>query len=384
LKIFKYIFFSILITGYLFADISKKLPENVEMAIDEIITAGEINTNSITSSKNLKVLADFIISSANDEKIWQLKSRRDACGAALIRSYEIPFDKVLKMNLAAKIPDAALFYNVLRFSKKINLSPECKKNFVNTSKRLNSNEVFETSYLSFEGITPNLQSGAYYSYTNLRTITRANISGTEMLVSISDMLGPSDYSMRGISVGPVEDGVFYYSQKPGMNMTGVTWLKSQMYISSTIAVYLETPDNKTAVAMFSWQSAGWRGMNVVKNYHIYSVLLDTFKTFQKVFGNPNVSSEKILEIIENVSNMSQKEKNKLYKKYCEYVKEWGNKKPKGLNPFRKSAIKKIFSEKSLDNMKQEYKDIIIVQEFVRSLIGKPTWSAQNPLKIADK
>ena len=384
MKYLKYIFFSIFLTGGLFAGVNKKLPENVETAIGEIISAGKINTNAIASEKNLKILSEFIISSANDGNVWQVKPRRGANGAALIKAYKIPVEKVLKMSLAAEIPDAALFYNVLRYSKKINLSPECKKFFVNASKGLSTNEIIESSYLSVEGITPNIQSGAYYSYTNLRTITRANINGAELFISISDMIGPSVFSMRGVSVGPVEDGVFYYSQKPGMNMTGVTWLKSQMYLSSTIAVYLETPDNGTAVAMFSWQSAGWRGMNVVKNYHIYTVLQDTFKTFSGVLGSEKVNLRNVLDIIEKVNKMPRKEKEDLYKKYCDYIRMWKNKRPNGLNPFRKSAIAKIFNEKSLKNMSRENKDILIIQEFIRVLIGKPTWSVTLPLKIARK
>jgi len=382
LKIFKYIILSLFLTCGLFAGVNKKLPENVETAIDEIISAGKTNTNTVASEKNLKILSDFIISSANDGNVWQVKPRRGANGAALIKAYKIPVEIVLKMNLAAEIPDATLFYNVLRYSKKIDLSPECKKFFVNASKRLNTNEIIETSYLSVEGITPNIQSGAYYSYTNLRTVTRANINGAELFVSISDMIGPSGFSMRGVSVGPVEDGVFYYSQKPGMNMTGVTWLKSQMYLSSTIAVYLETPDNGTVVAMFSWQSAGWKGVNVVKNYHIYTVLQDTFQTFSGVIGSEKVNYKNVMNIIEKVNNMPRREKNRLYKKYCDYVRKWKNKKPNGLNPFRKSAIAKIFNEKSLENMNWENRDILIVQEFIRALIDKPTWSVTLPLKIA--
>ena len=387
-KIIKKTIVSILFTGSLFTGvvngIEKKLPEKVEIAIDDIITAGKIDTKDIASDKNIKILYDFIVSSANDGILWKTKPRRGANGAILIKSYEIPFEKVLKINLDADLPDAAFFYNVLRYSKKISVSPECKKFFTKTSKRLNTNEVLESSYLSIEGIAPNIQSGAYYTYTNLRTITRANINGTEIQISISDMIGPSTFSMRGISVGPVEDGVFYYSQKPGMNMTGVTWIKSQMYISSTIAVYLEMPDKRTAVAMISWQSAGWKGMNIIKSYHIYTVLQDTFKTFGTVFGNTKVNSKNTRDIVRKVKNMSEKEKQRLYEKYCNYVKKWCFKKPNGLNPFRKSAIAKIFNEKSLINMKQDYIDILIVQESVRALIDEPTWSAKSPVKIVKK
>ncbi len=361
--------------------IEKNLPEKVEIALGDIITSGKIDTKDIASDKNIQIIYDFIVSAASDGNLWKMKPRRKANGAMLIKSYEIPFEKVLGINLDAELPDAAFFYGVLRYSKKINVSPECKKFFTKTSKRLSTNEVLESSYLSTESITPNIQSGAYYTYTNTRTVTRANINGTEMQISISDMIGSSTFSMRGISVGPIKDGVFYYSQKPGMNMPGVTWIKSQMYISSTITVYLEMPDKKTAVAMFSWQSAGWKGMNIIKSYHIYTVLEDTFKTFGNVFGNNKINSKRARDIVRKVKKMNSKEKNALYEKYCNYVKEWCYKKPAGLNRFKKSTIAKIFNEKSLTNMKQDYIDILIVQEAIRTLIGEPTWSAKSPLKI---
>ena len=385
MKNFKYIIVSILFTAGLFTGvvngIEKKLPEKVEIAIDDIITAGKIDTKDIASDKNIQILYEFIVSAADDGNLWKMKPRRKANGAIIIKSYEIPFEKVLGINLDTELPDAAFFYGVLRHSKKINLSPECEKFFSKTSKRLNTNEVLESSYLSTESITPNIQSGAYYTYTNTRTITRANINGTEMQISISDMIGPSTFSMRGITVGPIEDGVFYYSQKPGMNMPGVTWIKSQMYISSTVTIYLEIPDKKTAVAMFSWQSAGWKGVNIIKSHHIYTVLEDTFKTFGNVFGNAKVNSKKARDIVRKVKNMSSKEKKVIYEKYCDYVKKWCYKKPSGLNRFKKSTITKIFNEKSLANMKQDYIDILIIQEAIRTLIGEPTWSAKSMLKI---
>ncbi|MCK5851618.1 hypothetical protein KAH27_01200 [bacterium] len=384
-KIIKKTIVSILFTAGLFTGVAngieKKLPEKVEIALGDIITSGKIDTKDIASEKNIQILYDFIVSAANDGNLWKMKPRRKANGAVLIKSYEIPFEKVLGINLDSELPDAAFFYGVLRHSKKINLSPECKKFFTKTSKRLSTNEVLESSYLSTESITPNIQSGAYYTYTNTRTVTRANVNGTEMQISISDMIGPSTFSMRGIPVGPVGDGVFYYSEKPGMNMTGVTWIKSQMYISSTITVYLETPDKRTAVAMFSWQSAGWKGMNIIKSYHIYTVLEDTFKTFGNVFGNNKVNSKKARDIVRKVKNMNSKEKNAIFEKYCDYVKKWGYKKPTGLNRFKKSTFTKIFDEKSLTNMKQDYIDILIIQEAIRTLIGEPTWSTESMLKI---
>jgi len=162
-------------------------------------------------------------------------------------------------------------------------------------------------------------------------------------------------------------------------MPGVTWAKSQMYISSTLTIYLQTPDGKTAVAMFSWQRAGWKGMNIIKSHHIYTVLQNTLSAFNNVFGNPKTNTESVGDIIKKVNNMSRAEKNNYYKEYCNYVKKWKDIKPKGLSPFRKSAIAKIFNEKSLEDIKQEYKDILIIQEFIRVLIGKPTWSAMPML-----
>ena len=358
----------------------KKLPQNFEAAINEIIDSANPKTNITISAETLKVISDFVIKNANDGKAWLPKERREAKGAALINSYNIPFDKTLEINLAADVPDAALFYKVLRYSKKINLSQQTKKFFIECAKRFPTNKIAKTSYYSIESITPNIQSGAYYSYTNLRAITRANINGIEMLVSISDMIAPSDFSMRGAPVGPVEDGLFYYSQRPGLNLPGVSWAKSQMYLSSTLVVYLETPEKNTAVAMVSWQRAGWKGMNIIKSHHIYSVLQDTLSAFNSVFGNKNVTLKNIHYILNKVNKMNAKNKNNLYSKYRAYVMKWLDIKPKGLNPFRKSVLAKVFNDKSLDNMKNDFIDILIVQEYVRELIGKPTWSVTPPLK----
>ena len=194
------------------------------------------------------------------------------------------------------------------------------------------------------------------------------------MLSLANMISPSDYSMRGAPVGPIDDGVFYYSKRIGINLLGVSWAKSQMYYSKTLAVYLETPEKKTAVAMISWQGAGWKG------HHIYNVLQDSLNAFDKIFGNPNVSLDSVTKIIDKVKNMKSTQKEKLYIKYKNYVEKWRAEKPKGINPFRKSLIDKIFNNNSFDNMSQYNINMLIIQEYVRNLIGKPTWSITPPIK----
>ena len=93
----------------------KHLPPKIEEAIDDVIDAAEINNKSIVSENNLKILSKFVIDKANGGSAWMLKPRRDANGAALIKFYDIPINNVLKISLATNIPDAALFYNVLRY-----------------------------------------------------------------------------------------------------------------------------------------------------------------------------------------------------------------------------------------------------------------------------
>jgi len=82
------------------------------------------------------------------------------------------------------------------------------------------------------------------------------------------MQSPSSYSKRGIPVGPPEDALFYFSDKEGVNLTGLKWVKSQMYVSRTISIYVKAPKNQTAVMIFSWLAAGWNQINISKTYQI--------------------------------------------------------------------------------------------------------------------
>lgn len=386
----RYFFIATIIAGSLSAGLMKnfglgkpkftKLPDEIQKAVDNILIYQTKKSNSFVKINDLKILSKFIINNQNSGKAWLPKPLDKTAGAAIIDSFNIPFDKVLKINLATNIPDAALFFNMLRYSKKFNLSPQTIEFFKIGSNRLPTNKIIHSSYYSIESITPNIQSGAYYTYTNIRTITRANINGTEIMLSLANMIPPSDFSMRGAPVGPVEDGVFYYSKRLGLNLPGVSWAKSQMYCSKTLAVYLETPDKKTAVTMISWQSAGWKGVNIIKSHHIYSVLQDSLKAFDKIFGNPSISLNSVTKIINKVKNMTPVQKKELYVKYKNYVEKWRAEKPKGFNPFRKSLIDKIFNDNSFDNMSQNNINMLIIQEYVRNLIGKPTWSITPPIK----
>jgi len=353
------------------------IPEKVERTATRVFAFTE-NGNPALTVKELKPLVDFVIAECDSDKAWRPKSRWDADGAAIMATCAAPIRKLIQVSLATNIPDAALFYRVLRYSAIVEMSDAPPSFFACTYSPLETNALARAQYVCIETTTPNQQSGACYSYTNTRTLVRANIDGRDVLVSVSDMHEPSTYSTRGVPLGPPQDGIYYYSEKLGINLPGVTWALSQMYVSKTLVIYVELPDNRTAVAMFSWLRAGWKGLNIANDRQIYEVLKSVVEALQTSTHNPRVTRENVARIVGDVAGMSKADVDKLYRKYCDYVKAWRDKKRSGLMRFRKSMLSKLYNDESLDKMPNRYRRALIMQERVRSLMGNPTWSAKAP------
>lgn len=363
------------------------LPEKSEDALTHL-HAFMTGQETSLCFRTLSPFITHIAENAKEETPWRLRTRWNANGAAAFAHIPQPKWPSMRRNFHAEIPDYTLFYSTLRYSTITDTSTFAHAIETVIDAQPCTNHYLFAQYGATEATTPNLQSGACYSYTNTRTVLHANIAGTNVLFSLSSMDDISTPSERGAVVGPPEDDLFYYSKQRGINIRGLTWVESRMYVSKSLVVYIDLPDGTTGVGMFSWVNAGWSDINVTLYFHIYTVLKDAIKTLNNTVWNPALDTKKLSRVLQTIEQLPSEKVNMLYAAYCAYVEEqYEEAKPTGL--FRRArvwenapALVTLFDQDELAQMPDNYRRALIAQEYVRSLVHRHTWSTPDMFSFA--
>jgi hypothetical protein len=145
--------------------------------------------------------------------------------------------------------------------------------------------------------TPDMFSGGYYRYDLHRTLILFTNGPRRSVISISKQADVSDVGRKGYIVGNDEDWNYFYSGEPGLNVTGLGWVKSYMYDSAGISVYTEAGPEQAVVrtANFKWLRAGWSNINMVQNDHIYQGMLRFARALREVMESPRLPAVKVFE-----------------------------------------------------------------------------------------
>jgi hypothetical protein len=149
--------------------------------------------------------------------------------------------------------------------------------------------------------TPDLFSGAYYTYDLDRTIILLRWQGKNVMLSLSKQRDRSDVGKKGAVLGPDEHWNYLYTGQPGLSRAGLGWVDSYMYDSFSVTAYVETDPDRPRVrcGIFKWIRAGWAGINMVQTRHIYRGLVRFAEAFKPIVEAPQLSD------VENVVRQFQ-------------------------------------------------------------------------------
>jgi hypothetical protein len=144
--------------------------------------------------------------------------------------------------------------------------------------------------LEFVENTPDVFSGAYYSYHLYRTLILYEANHRKVIISISKQKGKSDVGKKGYVLGSDDNWDYFYSGKPGLTMPGLGWVRSHMYDSYGINIYYETDPRAPLLrcAAFKWIRAGWSNINAVKKHHIHNGIKRFAKSFKQIMEHPSL------------------------------------------------------------------------------------------------
>ncbi|MGB5423297.1 MAG: hypothetical protein WBN03_14135, partial [Desulfobacterales bacterium] len=122
--------------------------------------------------------------------------------------------------------------------------------------------------------SPDQHSGAYFEYDLYRTLILMKHEGRPVFICLSRQKGVSDVGKKGVIIGADDNWDYLYTGHAGVSYAGLGLVKSYMYDSYSVSIYIETDDALPTVrfGVFKWLRAGWAGINLARPPHIFSGL----------------------------------------------------------------------------------------------------------------
>ena len=224
--------------------------------------------------------------------------------------------------------------------------------------------------LEFVENTPDIVSGAYYSYHLYRALVIFKFKNRKVVLSISKQKGISDVGKKGYVLGSDDNWDYFYSGKPGLTVPGLGWVRSYMYDSSGINVYYEIDPYAPLLrcATFKWLRAGWSKINAVKNHHIHNGMKRFEKSFKEIMEYPalpgiNAFSDAYSKI-KALSDNELREGIKIYLENLENRYGHDYRPPRAWSP-------KVFKDKSpWFQMSTEAMQSVLMMEYMKYALGK--------------
>jgi hypothetical protein len=220
--------------------------------------------------------------------------------------------------------------------------------------------------------TPDLFTGGYYRYNLHRTLILFTSGPRRTVISISKQADVSDVGRKGYIVGKDEDWTYFYSGQPGLNVTGLGWVKSYMYDSAGISVYTEAGQDSMLVrtANIKWLRAGWSNINMVQNDHIYQGMVRFARAFKEVLESPRLPAVKTFERdCLNIAGLSDAAMRDKLKSYRQRLAARGEKLNGGAH---KNLPDAFWSESYWEGLSREEIQSLLVLETLKGYLGKPS------------
>ncbi|MGD8880640.1 MAG: hypothetical protein PVI82_02040 [Desulfobacterales bacterium] len=218
--------------------------------------------------------------------------------------------------------------------------------------------------------TPDIVSGAYYSYHLYRTLIVFKFKNRKAIISISKQKDRSDVGKKGYVLGVDDNWDYFYSGKPGLTVPGLGWVRSFMYDSSGINIYYEIDPYAPLVrcGTFKWLRAGWSKINAVKNYHIHNGMKRFAKSFKAILEYPSLPGiNAFSEAFSKIKTMSE---NELREGMKIYLNDLENRYGHDYRPPR-AWSPKIFKDKSpWFQMSMEAMQSALMMEYLKHATGK--------------
>lgn len=271
----------------------EKVDVSPEMAqaLDEAIKAAL--AGSTPSQNCLDTIAAFCLFNGMGTGSRILPERAEGAGVFYHKPLPFSLSDLMAYALNPAVPGEALYPNSVRRNVWRKQSPVLTGGAELAKSALPPEKTLFTFGREYEEVTPDTNSGSYYSYDLQRLFALSALPAGDgpgqgkkgtVLFMFSAQPERSDIGMKGAVLGPDADWNYVYTGVQGSTLPMVGWAETHIYSAATINVWVEESGKLTLYAL-KWIKAGWSGMNVVKTEHINAGIDRYVDGLVQVFGS---------------------------------------------------------------------------------------------------
>lgn len=215
-------------------------------------------------------------------------------------------------------------------------------------------------------ITPDTNSGTYFSYDMERTFILFSHKGRKVMISLSNQKDKSAVGKKGLILGPDQNWDYVYTGERGVNRLGLGWVRSHIYHSNNIIIFYEDEPDGGSVrcAVFNWIKAGWAGLNMVNNQHIYNGMIRFATDFKGIIENSTLPAPE--ELARRLARFKQMPTEELRKRTRLYLKQLEQR----YADSEKQLARLLADPDYVNDLQRKEMVSLLVREYTKVLIGR--------------
>lgn len=299
--------------------VEAKLPDSLTPSILYLIEFVNNSNQEPFDGGRISPLLDFVAGTNPANTLYSARINIGSPSAYSEFDVDRSFSDLLKYAFHPDIPAVATAPSSMRLTRWSQLTPTQRTGLSLLDVIAKSDGPHILRGLELIENTPDTNSGAYYKYEMDRVLVLFKHRGRSVLISISKQKGLSAVGKKGYVLGSDDDWDYYYSGETGITLTGLGWVRSYMYDSNGINIYLEAEPgaHRVRCAALRWIRAGWSKINMVQPKHIYDGLLRYQSAFKKIIEYPDLPTADVMaQAFIRLKNLSHAE---LLDKMKDYV-----------------------------------------------------------------
>ena len=258
----------ILLTNVAVAAQEKRWPDSLSSGLEHLLKLSNPNNGKKFNLEMMIPLLSFVSDSPDPIETIYTSGDRSNPSAFYRFDVERSLEKIIQYGFNPDISSVLLRPSSVRLSRWSMVDGQ-KKKLPKLWQHLSdlSSPVIVRGVEHIE-ITPDTNSGTYFSYNMNRTFILFKHKGRKVMISLSDQIDKSEVGKKGLILGPDENWDYVYTEEEGINKAGLGWVRSRIYNSNNIMIFYDNNKDGSSVrcAVFNWIKAGW-GFPGIK--HVY-------------------------------------------------------------------------------------------------------------------
>ena len=288
------------------------LPETIQPALDYLLEVnGSLGTDTVMPDK-LAPLVAFILQDKSADAHY-IGTSHELLDPLVYHEFDVrqSLAKILDYAFNPVIPSHVLALSSVRLAywKEVEGQPGPFPRAL-SDRLVNLEAPLVVHGVEHEEITPDLTSGAYYSYDLNRTLMLVRVADRLVWISLARQMGPSDVGRKGYVLGPDDAWNYLYSGEKGVNLFGLGWVETYMYDAFSALVFVQEKNSPYRVrcGAFKWLRVGWSNMNFVRPEHIRRGLERYADTFKAIIDAPELPApSQIAAAVDTIDALSPAE-----------------------------------------------------------------------------